>query len=94
MRWRTDAGDVFGYKLTFDPTPVAPATRMGPNDMIQNAFTDEPKPKAKPKPKTLAQQQNDFTAEGAPPAGNAAQTLPAVPAPAVDRAESPPSEGR
>lgn len=33
--------------------------------MIQNAFTGEPKPK----PKTLAQQQSDFTAEGAPPAG-------------------------
>ena len=94
MCWPTDAGDVFGYKHTFDPTPVALATRMRPRNMIQNAFTGEPKPKAKPKPKTLAQQQSDFTAEGAPPAGNAAQTLPAVPAPAADRAESPPSEGR
>lgn len=47
--------------------------------MIQNAFTGEPKPASRPtlklKPKTLAQQQSDFTAEGAPPAGNAAQTL-------------------
>ncbi len=31
--------------------------------MIRNAFTGEPKPK------TLAEQKNDFTAEGAPPAG-------------------------
>lgn len=64
--------------------------------MIQNAFTGEPKPKPtlKLKPKTLAQQQSDFTAEGAPPAGNAAQTLPAVPAPAADRAEPPPSGTR
>ena len=60
--------------------------------MIQNAFTGEPKPKQTPK--TLAQQQSDFTAEGAPPAGNAAQTLPAVPASVVERAESPPSKGR
>lgn len=64
--------------------------------MIQNAFTGEPKskPTLKLKPKTLAQQQSDFTAEGAPPAGNAAQTLPAVPAPAADRAEPPPSGTR
>lgn len=47
--------------------------------MIQNAFTGEPKVK----PKTESQQQSDFTAEGAPPAGNAAQTLPQ---PAVDPA--------
>lgn len=58
--------------------------------MIQNAFTGEPKRQ----PKTEAQQQGDFTAQGAPPAGNAAQTLPAVPAPAVDRAEPlPPAAG-
>ena len=65
-----------------DPIPVALATRMRPRDMIQNAFTGEPKakPKPKPKPKTEAQQQSDFTAEGAPPAGNAAQTLPIAPA--------------
>lgn len=48
--------------------------------MIQNAFTGEPKAKPIPQPKTVAQQQSDFTAEGAPPAGNAAQTLPISPA--------------
>ena len=48
--------------------------------MIQNAFTGEPKATAKAKPMTVAQQQSDFTAEGAPPAGNAAQTLPISPA--------------
>ena len=40
--------------------------------MIQNAFTGEPKANAK----SVEQQQADFTAEGAPPAGNAALTLP------------------
>ena len=63
--------------------------------MIQNAFTGEPKPK--PKPKTLAQQQSDFSAEGAPPAGNAAQTLPIAPAGVAkppQPAATPPDSGR
>lgn len=47
--------------------------------MIQNAFTGEPKAKPIPKPKTVAQRQSDYTVEGAPPAGNAAQTLPIAP---------------
>jgi len=46
--------------------------------MIQNAFTGEPR--TPPKPTPLAQQQSDVTAEGAPPADNAAQTLPITPA--------------
>ena len=56
--------------------------------MIQNAFTGEPKAK----PKTVAEQQSDFTAEGAPPAGNAAQTLPIAPASLAKPA--PPATGR
>ena len=71
--------------------------------MIQNAFTGEPKakptpkPKPTPTPKTEAQQQSDFTAEGAPPAGNAAQTLPILPADGATRpppAARPPDTGR
>jgi len=44
--------------------------------MIQNAFTGEPKAKAK----TLAEQKSDFTAEGAPPANPDVQTHPTTPA--------------
>lgn len=38
--------------------------------MIRNAFTGEPKPE------TLAQQQADFSAEGAPLPGNVGQAAP------------------
>jgi hypothetical protein len=34
------------------------------------------KPPLSPKPKTLAQQQADFTAEGSPPPGNVAASIP------------------
>jgi hypothetical protein len=49
------------------------------------------KPPLSPKPKTLAQQQADFTAEGSPPPGNVAGSTPvtaqkAAGAPALQRA--------
>jgi hypothetical protein len=43
--------------------------------MIRNALTGEPKAE----PKTLAEQKDDFTAEGAPPPGR--KTVPEVAAP-------------
>jgi hypothetical protein len=56
--------------------------------MIRNALTGEPKDEPK---KTLAEQKNDFTAEGAPPPQR--KTVPEV-APAEPKAPSTPTPKR
>ena len=55
VRSRTDCEDSNEYKVTHVPTQPGP-------DMIRNAFTGE----SWIPPKPLAQQETDFTAEGAP----------------------------
>jgi hypothetical protein len=59
------------------------------------------KPPLSPKPKTLAQQQADFTAEGSPPPGNVAASIPVTaqkvagsPAPRTTPARKGPLVGR
>ena len=57
--------------------------------MIRNALTGEPKAE----PKTLSEQKDDFTAEGAPPPGR--QTVPEVEvAPAESKAPTTPTPTR
>ena len=59
------------------------------------------KPPLSPKPKTLAQQQADFTAEGSPPPGKVAASIPVTaqkaagsPAPRTTPARKGPLPGR
>jgi hypothetical protein len=48
-----------------------------------------PRPKRDHPPKTLAQQKADFTAEGSPPPGQVATTLPATPGASGERPAKP-----
>ena len=59
VRSRTDCEDSNEYKVTYAPAQSGP-------DMIRNAFTGE----SWTPPKSLAQQETDFTAEGAPAPGD------------------------
>jgi hypothetical protein len=56
--------------------------------MIRNALTGEPKAE----PKTLSEQKDDFTAEGAPPPGR--KTVPEVVAPAESKVPTTPTPAR
>lgn len=80
MRWRTDAAVRRRYKL------VLPTTREAQHDMIRNALTGEPKPV----PKTVVQQESDFTAEGSPPPGHISGTdVPGTDVPGTDEPATP-----